>query len=82
MTGYLSPKQACAFLGGRSMPWLRSHLGQIRHTKLFDRILFTTEDLVEFVERCGEKREPIDLDAVVASVLGPRCSRPPKGRTE
>ncbi len=80
MTGYLNVAQAAEFLGGRSVAWLRTHLADIPHLKLYDRLLFDPAELRVFVERNAERRNPVDLDAVVASVLGPRKSRSKKGR--
>lgn len=69
MTGYLDMRGAAAFLGGRSVSWLRSHLHDIPHLKLYDRLLFDPAELRAFVERKAERRNPIDLDALVGEVL-------------
>ncbi len=75
MTGYLNVHQAAAFLGGRSVAWLRSHLNEIPHLKLYDRLLFDPANLRSWVERTAEKKNPIDVDAIVAEVLGPQKRR-------
>ena len=73
--GYLNPRQAAAFLGGRSVSWLRSHLDEIPHRKLFDRLLFDPAELRAFVEKNAARYNPVDVDTVVAAVLGPRKRR-------
>ncbi len=75
MTGYLNVREAAAFLGGRSVSWLRSHLGDVPHLRLYDRLLFDPVRLKEWVEATAERRDPVDVDAVVAGVLGPRRGR-------
>jgi hypothetical protein len=75
VTGYLNIRQAAQFMGGRSVSWLRSHLNEIPHYRLYDRLLFDPVSLRAFVERTAEKCSPIDVDAVVAQVLGPRGRR-------
>lgn len=75
MIGYLDPHGARKFLGNKSMSWLRSHLYEIPHLKLYDRLLFDPVELRAWVERTAEKRDPIDVDAIVTSVLGPRKRR-------
>lgn len=72
MIGYLNIRQAAAFLGGRSVSWVRSHISDIPHLKLYDRLLFDPQALRAFVEQNAEKRNPVDVDAVVASVIGVR----------
>jgi hypothetical protein len=72
MTGYLNVRQAAAFLGGRSVAWMRSHLHEIPHRKLYDRLLFDPEELHAFVEVKSQRKNPIDVDAVVAAVLSAR----------
>ena len=73
--GYLNIRQAAAFLGGRSVSWLRSHLHEIPYYRLYDRLLFSPDALRAFVEKTAEKHNPIDLDKIVASVMGPRRGR-------
>jgi hypothetical protein len=75
MSGYLNVRQAASFLGGRSVSWLRSHLHEVPHQKLYDRLLFDPAELRAFVEQRAEKKNPIDLDTIVAGVLGSRKRR-------
>ena len=70
MTGYLNIRQAASFLGGRSVSWLRSHLHEIPHRKLYDRLLFDPAELRTFVEARSERRNPVDLDDLVSAVVG------------
>ena len=70
MTGYLNVRQAAQFLGGRSVSWLRSHLHEIPHRKLYDRLLFDPVELRAFVEARSERKIPVDLDNLVAKVVG------------
>jgi hypothetical protein len=70
--GYLNAKQAAAFLGGRSVRWLRSHLYEIPHYKLYDRLLFDPKELKAFVQKEAERVNPIDLDAIIASLGLPK----------
>lgn len=70
MTGYLNVRQAAEFLGGRSVSWLRSHLHEIPHRKLYDRLLFDPAELRAFVEARSERKIPVDLDCLVAEVMG------------
>jgi hypothetical protein len=70
MTGYLNIRQAADFLGGRSLSWLRSHLHEIPHRKLYDRLLFDPDELRAFVEARSERRKAVDLDALVSTVIG------------
>lgn len=79
MTGYLDIHGARKFLGGKSVSWVRSHLHEIPHRKLYDRLLFDPQELRAFVEQHAEKKNPIDLDAIVAGVLGQRKRRAKKG---
>jgi hypothetical protein len=69
---YLNIREAGVYLGGRSVSWLRSHLSEIPHRRLYDRLLFDPAELRAFVERNAEKRNPIVVDAIVAAVLGTR----------
>jgi hypothetical protein len=75
VTGYLSFDGMLAFLGGKSRAWGRLHVHEIPHLKLYDRLLFDPIELKLWVERTAEKHVPVDVDAVVASVLGPRKRR-------
>ena len=70
MNGYLNVRQAAIFLGGRSVSWLRSHLHEIPHRRLYDRLLFDPAELRSFVESRSERKIPVDLDGLVFEVLG------------
>lgn len=70
MTGYLNIHDAAAFLGGRSVSWVRSHLHEIPHRKLYDRLLFDPAELRAFVEARSDCRDPVDLDDLVSAVVG------------
>jgi hypothetical protein len=70
VTGYLNIRQAAEFLGGRSVSWLRSHLHEIPHRKLYDRLLFDPVELRTFVEARSTRRTPVDLDSLVSEILG------------
>lgn len=70
MTGYLNIHQAANFLGGRSISWLRSHLHEIPHKKLYDRLLFDPDELRAFVETRSERRNMLDFDDLVAEIIG------------
>ena len=66
--GYLNAKQAAAFLGGRSVRWFRRHLHEIPHYKLYDRLLFDPKELRAYVQKTAERVNPVDLDAILASL--------------
>jgi hypothetical protein len=68
--GYLNIRQAAEFLGDRSVSWLRSHLHEIPHRKLYDRLLFDPAELRAFVEARSTRVIPVDLDNLVFEVLG------------
>ncbi len=70
MTGYLNIRQAANFLGGRSVSWLRSHLHDIPHRKLYDRLLFDPIELRAFVEARAQRRNAVDLHDLVSAVVG------------
>ncbi len=70
MTGYFNIRQAAEFLGGRSVSWLRSHLHEIPHRKLYDRLLFDPVELRTFVEARSTRSTPVDLDSLVSEVVG------------
>jgi hypothetical protein len=70
MTGYLNIRQAAEFLGGRSVSWLRSHLHEIPHRKLYDRLLFDAVELRTFVEARSTRRTPVDLGSLVSEIVG------------
>jgi len=64
MNGYLNVRQAAAFLGGRSVSWLRSHLHDVPHLKLYDRLLFDPAELRKWVEATAKRHLPVDLDEI------------------
>ena len=70
MIGYLDPHGARKFLGDKSMAWLRLHLHEIPHLKLYDRLLFDPVELRSWVERTAVRHTPVDIDAVVRDVMG------------
>lgn len=70
MIGYLNIRQAAEFLGGRSVSWLRSHIHEIPHRKLYDRLLFDPVELRAFVEARSTRMIPVDLAGLVSEVLG------------
>jgi len=72
VTGYLDIHGARKFLGNRSLSWLRSHIHEIPHLKLYDRLLFDPTELKLWVERTAERHVPVDVDAVVAQVMMPK----------
>jgi hypothetical protein len=75
VTGYLSFDGMLAFLGGKSRAWGRAHISEIPHYRLHDRLLFRPEDLVVYVEKTAVRVDPIDIDSIVASVVGQRKRR-------
>ncbi len=75
MTGYINIHEAARFLGGRSVSWVRSHLHEMPHRKLYDRLLFDPVELRAFVEANAERRNPIDIDAIVHDVMGSSAGR-------
>jgi hypothetical protein len=75
MTGFLNIRQAAAFLGGRSVSWLRSHLHEIPHRKLYDRLLFDPAELRAFVEKNAKQRGPANLDALLNEIAPRRQER-------
>jgi len=72
MTGYLDIHGARQFLGNRSLSWLRLHVHEIPHVKLYDRLLFDPAELRAWVEQTAVRHNPIDIDAVVAQVMMPK----------
>jgi hypothetical protein len=72
VTGYLNPHGARKFFGDKSMSWLRSHLHEIPHLKLYDRLLFDPAELRAWVEKTAERHVPVDVDGLVRDVLGRR----------
>ena len=77
--GYIGPHEARKFLGGRSMSWLRSHLHEIPHLKLYDRILFDRLKLQEWVEQTAVKCDPVDVDSIVIDSMKPAKKREATG---
>jgi hypothetical protein len=69
--GYLDIHGARQFLGNRSVSWLRLHVHEIPHLKLYDRLLFSPDELQAWVLATAERHNPVDVDAVVASVMVP-----------
>lgn len=72
MTGYLDIHGARKFLGGRSLSWLRLHVHEIPHLKLYDRLLFDPSELRTWVLATAERHNPVDVDKLVAEVMKPR----------
>jgi hypothetical protein len=71
VTGFLDIHGARQFLGNRSLSWLRLHVHEIPHLKLYDRLLFDPAELRAWVTATAERHNPIDIDAVVAEVMRP-----------
>ncbi len=71
MNGFLDIHGARAFLGNKSLSWLRQHIREIPHMKLYGQLLFSPEELTAWVLRVAERDAPVDVDAVVRSVLHP-----------
>lgn len=71
MNGFLDVHGARQFLGNKSLSWLRSHIDQIPHRKLFDRLIFDPLELRQWVEATAERHVPVDVDAVVREVMQP-----------
>ena len=69
MGGFLNAHGARKFLGGRSLSWLRSHLHEIPHLKLYDRLLFDPVELKAWVLAHAERHVLVDVDGLVSSVL-------------
>lgn len=72
MTGYLDIHGARQFLGNRSLSWLRLHVHEIPHMKLYDRLLFDPAELRAWVVATAERHNPVDVDALVAEVMQPK----------
>ncbi len=75
MTGYLDIHGARKFLGDKSVSWMRVHINEIPHRKLYSQLLFDPIELKLWVERTAEKCAPVDVDAIVASVMQPKKRR-------
>jgi hypothetical protein len=67
--------QAGEFCGGRKTRWARRHLlGTIPHFHPpGSGVLFRREDVVNWLEQ--HRREPTNVDAVVAKIFGPVAVR-------
>jgi hypothetical protein len=72
VTGYLDIHGARQFLGNKSVSWIRSHISEIPHRKLYSQLLFCPLELRVWVEATAERHTPVDVDAVVAEVMKPR----------
>ena len=69
MTGYLNSREAVRFLGGRSLRWLQSHLHEIPHLRLYDRLIFDPVELKRWVERTAERGTAgIDISTIIKKV--------------
>ena len=75
MNGYLDIHGARQFLGNKSVSWMRLHIHEIPHQKLFDRLIFDPVELRAWVEKTAERVNPLDLDEIVRGVLGDRTRR-------
>jgi len=75
MNGFLDVHGARKFLGNKSLSWLRLHISEIPHYRLHDRLLFDPQELRAYVMATAERCVPIDVDAVVASVMQPARKR-------
>lgn len=75
MIGYLDIHGARQFLGNRSVSWLRVHIGEIPHVKLYDRLLFDPTELRAWVEQTSVRHVPIDVNKLVAEVMQPGRKR-------
>jgi hypothetical protein len=73
--GYLTLAQAGEYCGGRSPRWVRRHLLPAIHCfqPPGSGPLFRVADVNAWLERF--RREPVDLDKVVAAVMEPRRGR-------
>ncbi len=76
---YLNSREAARFLGGRSLRWLRSHLNEIPHLRLYGQLLFDPMEIKQWVIRTAECREThVDVVAIVEKISrGPRTSSDP-----
>jgi hypothetical protein len=75
MTGYLDIHGARQFLGNKSLSWLRLHISELPHYRLYDRLLFSPQELSDWVMRTAEKHVPVDVDAIVSQVMQPGRKR-------
>ena len=75
MTGFLDFNGMLAFLGGKSRAWGRLHISEIPHYRLYDRLLFSPQELSDWVTRTAVRHDPIDIDGVIAQVMQPKQKR-------
>lgn len=80
MTGFLDIHGARAFLGNKSLSWLRQHVREIPHLKLYGQLLFDPEELRAWVMRVAERDVPVDVNALVRNVLHPPDRKRRAGR--
>lgn len=71
MNGYLNFDGMLSFLGGKSRSWGRLHIHEIPHRKLFGTLIFDPLELRAWVEHTAERDVPVDVNALVRSVLHP-----------
>jgi hypothetical protein len=69
-----------AFLGGKSKAWGRLHAHEIPGMKLYGQWLYDPGELDAWVRRVAERRDPVDIDAVVREVMQPKPKPKRKGR--
>jgi hypothetical protein len=72
MERYLTLKEAGLYCGGHSARWARRHLlPNVAYVDLpgSGAALFKPEDIDKYLERF--RREPVDVHAVVARIMGP-----------
>ena len=72
MIGFLNTRQAAAFLGGRSVRWLRDHLHEIPHRKLYGSLIFDPVELRRFVEEKAERPAQVNVGEIVDKVMARR----------
>lgn len=75
MIGYLNVRQAAEFLGGRSISWMRLHMAEIPHLKLYDRLLFDPAELRVWIQSMATRHVPVDVDAIVREAMTPGRKR-------
>ena len=69
MAGFFNSREAARFLGGRSLRWLRAHLHDIPHLRLYDRLIFDPAELRRWVERTAERSAAgIDISTIIKKV--------------
>lgn len=72
MERYLTLKEAGEYAGGHSARWARRHLlPNVPYVDLpgSGAALFKPEDIDAYLERF--RREPVNVDAVIARIMGP-----------